>query len=106
MANAIAATASAPIGILYDTWLQRTGDATAAATLVLAEVLAGESTRPVAEPMSVQDAARQLGVSKETVYKLCADNAMPHTRVGRRITISRQQLADYQSRPRFRHLVG
>lgn len=46
--------------------------------------------------MSVQDAADQLGVSKETVYKLCADGSLTHNRIGRRITITPQQLAEYQ----------
>lgn len=46
--------------------------------------------------MSVEDAANQLGVSKETVYKLCADGSLTHNRIGRRITITPQQLAEYQ----------
>lgn len=46
--------------------------------------------------MNVAQAAGLLGVSKETVYGLCSDGLLQHTRIGRRITISPQQLADYQ----------
>ncbi len=46
--------------------------------------------------LSVQAAAIQLGVSKETVYKLCADGTLTHNRIGRRITITPEQLAEFQ----------
>jgi excisionase family DNA binding protein len=87
---------------LYDYWLRYTGDVNAAATLVLAQVQSRAST----EAMTVVDVAKRLGVSKETIYKLCNENVMPHCRVGRRISISPQQLAEYQSSPRFRHLTA
>jgi excisionase family DNA binding protein len=48
--------------------------------------------------MSVVEAAGVLGVSKETVYRLCSDQQLAHSRIGARITITPQQLADYQSR--------
>lgn len=55
---------------------------------------------------SVKQAAQQLGVSKELVYKLVNEGTLPHTRIGRRITITQEQLAEYQDHPqgRFRHL--
>ena len=59
--------------------------------------------------MSVAQAAQLLGVSTESVYRLCRRNLLPHTRIGRRITITRQQLMEYQPeetrRPAaYRHL--
>jgi excisionase family DNA binding protein len=48
--------------------------------------------------LSVVQVAGQLGVSKETVYKLCQDRILDCNRVGRRITISPQQLTEYRSR--------
>lgn len=94
---------------LYDHWHRKTGDASAAATLVLASIQAGGQPPNTNGAMSVLAAAAQLGVSKETIYKLCHENALPHSRIGRRITISQEQLAEYQNRPRvlsvgFRHL--
>ena len=46
--------------------------------------------------MSVKQVAEILGVSKETVYKLCAEGTLSHHRHGRRITITPAQLAEYQ----------
>jgi excisionase family DNA binding protein len=49
-----------------------------------------------ARALTVQDAADQLGVSKETVYKLCAEGTLSHTRIGRRITITQEHLAEFR----------
>ncbi|WP_428308892.1 helix-turn-helix domain-containing protein [Lacipirellula sp.] len=46
--------------------------------------------------MSVAQAAGLLGVSKETVYKLCAEGDLSHNRIGTRITITPDQLAEYR----------
>ena len=92
------------IDAVYERCQRTTGDPVAAAVLVLAHVLTGDRGH-TPDVMSVAEAAGQLGVSKETVYNLCADNVMPHTRIGRRITITSQQLEDYRKRPRFRHLA-
>jgi len=46
--------------------------------------------------MSVVVVAEQLGVSKETVYKLCTEGTIQHTKIGRRITITPSQLEEYQ----------
>jgi excisionase family DNA binding protein len=65
---------------------------------ILAECLA--ACPPEAETngaMSVRQAAKQLGVSKETVYGMCRDGRLPCTRIGRRIVITPEQLASYQS---------
>lgn len=60
------------------------------------------------QTMNVAQAAERLGVSKETVYRLCREGILPHTRVGTRITISPDQLKEYQTRPlptgKYRHL--
>jgi excisionase family DNA binding protein len=46
--------------------------------------------------MSVAQVAALLGVSKETVYKLCAEGDLSHNRIGTRITITPDQLAEYR----------
>ncbi|MCO6043350.1 helix-turn-helix domain-containing protein [Aeoliella sp. ICT_H6.2] len=98
----------------YARWLGKTDDTTAAAILTQTEMQLQHSnpaganieTTPGNGPLSVKQAADELGVSKETVYKLCSENALRHTRVGRRITITRQQLEDYRDRPKFRHVAA
>jgi excisionase family DNA binding protein len=57
-----------------------------------------ETPPPVVDggDMSVVQVAQQLGVSKETVYGLCASGDLVHNRIGRRITITPEQLADYR----------
>ena len=55
-----------------------------------------ESWKQPTGSTSVKQAAQQLGVSKETVFKLCADGMLSHARIGRRITITPAQLAEYQ----------
>jgi excisionase family DNA binding protein len=111
--------ARADISGFYDHWFEKTGSADAAATLVLAQVQASGTIPPAqtaaglsstqqntpSGALSVRQVAEQLGVSKETVYKLCGDGSMPHSRIGRRVVISREQLAEFQSRPAFRHLT-
>jgi excisionase family DNA binding protein len=94
----------ATIDALYEHWFDRTRDANAAATLVLAQVQA--QAGGFGHNLTVKEAANKLGVSPETVYKLCADGSMPCTRVGRRVVISSEQLAEYQSRPGYRHWIA
>ena len=53
---------------------------------------------PRNEAYSVKEAARILGVSKETVYKLIAEHALDCVRIGKRITITPEQLAAFQRR--------
>ncbi len=47
--------------------------------------------------ISVAQAAKQLGVSEGLVYAMCRDGRMPCTRIGRRVVITLEQLASYQS---------
>lgn len=58
---------------------------------MIASLPADESTT-----MSVPQAAEILGVSKETVYRLCTDGILSHARVRNRITITPQQLEQYR----------
>ena len=58
-------------------------------TIELATVLAGkifeelQSNFKVQPTLTLQDAATELGVSHETVRKLCEDREIPHVRVGK-----------------------
>ena len=66
-------------------------------------------TLPTNGPYSVEQAAQLLGVSSEKVYSLCRTGELDCTRIGRRVTITQQQLADFQNRPpvstvQYRHL--
>lgn len=56
--------------------------------------------------LTVKEVAQRLGVSASMVYKLVGEQLLPHTRVGRRITVTPAQLEEYRSRSRFRHLTG
>jgi excisionase family DNA binding protein len=65
--------------------LELTGDAQAAVTLTLAEVMQDE--RKPAQPdnatwMTVDQAGKQLGVSRRTITDLCSSGKLPHVRIG------------------------
>jgi len=50
--------------------------------------------------MSVEEAAKVLGISRSLAYKAVTTNEIPHIRIGRRILIPRsrlQQLLDHPS---------
>jgi excisionase family DNA binding protein len=47
--------------------------------------------------MSIAEAAKNLGVSRGILYRLCQDGLMPHTKVGRRVTITPDQILEYQA---------
>jgi len=82
----------------YDRWLSKTGNEGAAAVLTLAAAIQrGHPPRWETASMSVQQAATQLGVSKGIVYRLCQEGVMPHTKIGRRITITQAQLEEYRA---------
>lgn len=51
------------------------------------------------DALSVPDVAARLGVSKETVYAMCTDGRMPCTRIGRRVIITPEHLASFESYP-------
>lgn len=77
-------------------------DRTAAASLALADVFL--STKPVTlqedveRALSVQDAAKSLHVSPNTVYNLCIQGLLTHHRVGRAIRIRPLDIEEYQMR--------
>jgi excisionase family DNA binding protein len=65
---------------------------------LLAECLAACPPEPETNgALSVLQVAKQLGVSKETVYAMCRDGRMPRNKIGRRIVITPEQLASFQS---------
>ena len=82
---------------LYDRFLRKTDSPDAAATLVLATVQAGQHTGSESDAMSIKEAAKQLGVSKGILYRLCQDGVMPHNKIGRRITITPAQIEEYRA---------
>lgn len=45
--------------------------------------------------LSVTEAARELGVGKNTAYDLIRANRLPHLRIGRNIRIPRQALESW-----------
>ena len=48
--------------------------------------------------LSVVEAARLLGISKNTAYDLVRNGRLPHVRLGSRIRIPRQSLTDWLDR--------
>lgn len=84
----------------YDHWSDRTGNAIAAAVMTLATVLHSlrqSQTPALPAAMSVKQVAAMLGVSKETIYRLCEERVLPHTKIGRRIVIMPDQLEQYRA---------
>lgn len=49
--------------------------------------------------LTVEEVARELRVSKMTVYRLCHDGSLDHVRVGRSYRIRRSVLDAYLRRP-------
>jgi excisionase family DNA binding protein len=82
------------IEALYRKYLAITDDPGAAATLVLAEVTAGDSTN---EWLTPTQAAARLNVSRFTIYEMCQQRKLRHKRVGRTIRIRQSDLAEFAS---------
>ena len=78
---------------LYDQYLKVTGDAGAAATLVLAHV----TSAPKTENLTVKQAAAQLGICERSVYQLCMDGRLRHQKIGRRTLIQATDLAEFMA---------
>jgi excisionase family DNA binding protein len=72
----------------YRRYLQETNCPSAAATLVLAEVI--DARQP--EWLNVKQAAKRLGVSAGTIYQLCDAGQLPHVRAGKLIKIAPDDL--------------
>lgn len=90
----------------YNHWLGVTDNVVAAAVLVLAEVNAAVadtgSGQAKVEPrigstedglLSAKQAADILNVHYRTIYELCGNGSLKHTRIGRKIRIRREDLA-------------
>jgi excisionase family DNA binding protein len=93
---------------LYVKYLEMTeGDKAAAASLALAEVMIEDRESPVAESLTIAEAAKRLHISSKTVYELCARGEIVHHRVSRAIRFRPEDIEEYQvrstvaSRPRF-----
>lgn len=69
----------------YQKYLTLTNCPSAAATLVLAEVVSGQSDQP--ELLTVKQAAKRLGIGIKKVYEMCAEGAIKHQRIGNRVRI-------------------
>lgn len=80
---------------LYQRYLKLAGEPGAAATLVLAHVTAD---KPIAEAaVTLRDAAKVLGVSYNTMSRLCIDGRIKSFKAGRSIRINRADLETYMN---------
>jgi excisionase family DNA binding protein len=77
------------IEAIYNRFLELTSDPGAAATLVLAEVLSSKEP----EFLDIKQAAARLGIGTKKMYELCSAGAVRHRKVGRRIRIATDDLA-------------
>jgi excisionase family DNA binding protein len=78
---------------LYDRYLKLASDPTAAATLVLAHVQAGQVDRP--ELLDTNEAAERLGVSKAQVQSFARNGQIRHIRVGRLMKFKPEHIDEF-----------
>lgn len=89
---------------LYAEYLRHTHDnASAAASLTLADVLLGRKALPEGASLTVTDAAQLLNVSARTVYDLCDSGQLRHQRIGKGRGTIRITPENLES---FRHGIG
>ena len=86
---------SAEVRGLFDECLELTkGDATAAANLVLADTLLSPPAEPptptATESLTVAEAADELHLHRETIYKMCRTGQLRSFRSGRAVRIPRE----------------
>ena len=62
------------------------------------ELLRQESMVATENVMNARQAAEYLGVSRKTIYNLCAEGILPHTKSGGRLTFTEQSLYEYLHR--------
>ena len=74
---------------LYRQFLDVTGDPGAAALLTLAQVI---EQKPQRVALTVKEAAASLGVSKNTIYRLCEEGLLRHQKLGRTVRIQPDDL--------------
>jgi len=86
---------------LFIDYLELTDDKVAAANLVLADIISGQSEpepqQPQSGDLSVAEAAKQLRCSASTIYRLCDGGRMPHYRLGAGRGVIRIRLADLET---------
>jgi excisionase family DNA binding protein len=69
---------------LYKRYVALTGDAQAAATLVLAHSNFDSQPQPAEERLTVKEAAERLGIDPGTVYVMCREGRLPSQKVGKK----------------------
>ena len=62
------------------------------------ELLRQESMVATENVMNARQAAQYLGVSRKTIYNLCAEGILPHTKSGGRLTFTERSLYEYLHR--------
>jgi excisionase family DNA binding protein len=82
---------NAKIITLFDRYRNHAHDPQAAATLVLAHVMAGE----IEDVLTTDQAAERLGVTRATVQAMVARGDLKSMRAGRRIKIRSSWIDDY-----------
>ncbi len=88
---------------LFDECLELTkGDASAAANLVLADALLSPATEPPAlwasETLTVAEAAKELNLHRQTIYRLCQSGALTSYRFRRAVRIPRQGIEKFKAK--------
>jgi excisionase family DNA binding protein len=78
----------------YNDFLKLTGEPIAAAMLTLAQVI---EHKPESVAMSVKQAAKTMGVSEKTIYRLCEEGRLRHQKVGRAVRILPEDLQTTQA---------
>jgi excisionase family DNA binding protein len=73
----------------YNEFLKLTGEPIAAAMLTLAQVI---EQKPDTVALSVKQAAKSMGVSEKTIYRLCEEGRLRHQKVGRAVRILPEDL--------------
>jgi excisionase family DNA binding protein len=62
------------------------------------ELLRQESMVATENVMNARQAAEYLGVSRKTIYNLCAEGILPHTKSGGRLTFTARSLYEHLHR--------
>lgn len=81
---------------LYEDYLARVGDPSAAACLTLADTLQTDQTP--SQSLTVRDVAHRLGVSSRVAYELCQDGEINSFKVGRSVRVHPDELTAYVER--------
>jgi excisionase family DNA binding protein len=87
------------LAALYEEWLAKTGEVTAAAMLVLAQVQASlgatpdcrPEEQPVGDYLTVRQAAKRYNLGERTIYRMVEDG-LPVVRAGKAIRIKPRDL--------------